>query len=356
MTYRCLIATLAALTLASCTTPSSTEATDDDVAAATQDEESSSKTKTEDAPGTFSAPALDGEPAAVRVDYFGGGFRITREDGSFSTWTRGGEASEQASLRGTQIPVAWSPGGSLAMLDGSPPVIVRLSDGKEVLRFVEVEAIETAGFFPDGSGLYVGEASGALHVWNESEKTLTSVPTDNLEAFMARQSPSFSANFSSLSGEATITADKKLLLGTSSGKLYWWDSDNPGEVKTLVKLPGAVRDTAYAGGKVYATTDAGDFRGADRSSGVFLEWSGDVRADLVAAASQRPTHLLIADDTTIRLVDARDGTEFWSKSLGDGSTLCGLAFSDDGTTGAVCIDGGVVTFDADSGDALATLP
>ena len=354
MTYRWMIAICATLALSACKTTAPDDTSDESTEATARDsEKTDEQTETSEAP--YAAPSLDGAPAAVRLSFSSGRLLVTHSDGSFAAWTADDGVTETASLRGTQVPVAWSPGGSLAMLDSDPPVIVRLSDGKEVLRFVNVEQIETADFFPDGSGLFVAEPGGALHVWNESEETLTSVPTDNLESFMERQSPSFSANFSSLSGEATVTSSNELLLGTKSGKLYWWDPDNPKEVNTLVKLPAAIRDTAYAGGKVYATTTGGDFRGADKSSGVFLEWSNGMKADRVAASSGQPTRLLLADNSTLRMVDARDGSAIWTRTL-EGTEVCGLALSDDGQTGAVCIDGGVVVFAASDASIQTTMP
>lgn len=352
MTYRWLIAICAALALCACKTTAPDETSDQPTEAATQDAPSQEKATEDD---NYAAPPLEGVPAAVRVDFSSDRLLVTHSDGSFVDWTADEGVTKTASLRSQQVPLAWSPGGSLAMLESDPPVIVRLSDGKEVLRFVEVGQIETADFFPDGSGLFVAEPDGALHVWNESEETLTSVPIDNLESFMERQSPSFSANFSSLSGEATVTSSNELLLGTRGGKLYWWDPNNPKEVETLVKLPGAIRDTAYAAGKVYATTVDGDFRGATKSSGVFLEWSNGVGADWVAASSGQPTRLLLADDSTVRMVDARDGSTIWTRQV-DGDKVCGLALSGDGETGAVCIDGGVVVFAASDATIRTTLP
>ncbi|MGM0555852.1 MAG: PQQ-binding-like beta-propeller repeat protein [Myxococcota bacterium] len=354
MEYRWLVGIIAVLALAACKTSSSAEMSDGPQAGPSSAVSASTSPEAHDT--SFSAPALDGTPAAVGMMFHGGELLVSREDGSSTRWSASSEsATTSAAVPGESVPLAWSPNGALAIIDGTPPVIIRIDDGKEVLRFVKVESVETAGFFPDGSGLFVGEPGGKLHVWNESVDTLTSVPTENLEAFIARQSPSFSANFSSLSGDATVTDANELLLGTKSGKLYWWNPEDPTQVKPVVKLPGAIRDTAYAGGKVFATTDAGAFRAAETSNGVFLQWSNDMNADYVAAAARAPAQVLVADDSSVRMLDANEGTQVWHRTLPNDSNVCGLAISADGQTGAVCLNGSVVVFDAD-GDVLDTMP
>lgn len=354
MKCRWLVVITAALALGACKTSSSAETGAKATAAGAEEAPATSRSPAQTS--SFAAPPLDGTPAAVGLRFSGDELHVAREDGSFSTWSTSSEsARESGALRGNRAPLAWSPDGALAIVDGTPPVIVRIEDGREVLRFVKVDSVATAGFFPDGSGLFVGEPNGELHVWNESVETLTSVPTENLEAFIARQSPSFSANFSSLAGDATVTDSNELLLGTQSGKLYWWDPQNPTRVKTLVKLPSSIRDTAVAGGTVFATTRDGDFRAATTASGEFLEWSRGVPASFVAAAAGAPTQILVADSLSVRMLATEDGSELWRRALPDDANVCGLELSADAQTGAVCIDGGVVVFDAE-GTVVGTMP
>lgn len=351
MTYRWMIVAVLALALSSCKTASSAEtggATD----AATQSGVPSEATS---APSrTLEVPPRDGAPAVTLVDYEGSTLRVGREDGSFAEHTGDGFQITEPLREAGEI-LAWSSDGRLAIVDGEPPVIVRRSDGREVLRFVHVESVEIAGFFADGSGLFIGEPSGQLHVWNESVDTLESVAAKDLESFIARQSPSFSAGFNPLSGRATVTRNNEFLLGTSSGKLMWWNPTSPEQVQTLVKLDGPIADTAYAGGKIYATTGDGQFRAAKTSSRTFLEWSAEVKAKYVAAAPGAPMRIVVADDSAITMIAVDDGSEVWSRAIADGGTVCGLGLSADGQTGAICIDGSVVVFDAD-GEAIDSLP
>lgn len=358
MTYRFFISLIAALVLVGCKTSASAEAEDTEASAPKETEAATGSTEPGTGAQSLEIPSLEGAPPAVRVDSGDDEFRIAHSDGTLSTWQIVDEAASATTspVRDDSTVLAWSPAGVLAVASGNPPVVIRLDDNREVLRFIEVDEIETAGFFRDGSGLFIGEANGKLHVWNESEQTLESVPTQDIESFMARQSPSFTANFNSLSGRATATGSNKLLLGTQSGKLYLWDPDDPTNVQTLVKLGGPIRDTAYSGGRVYATTHDGEFRAADASNRVFLDWTTGARGDYVAAAASAPGRVMVADGDSVRMLEIDEGQTVWSRSIDGDASICGLALSDDGEVGAACIDGAIIIFDTRDGTTIGQIP
>lgn len=343
-----VLAAVAAAGCASTSAPSADRSATGTVESATADEASTTQTDRLVVP----SPTAD-SPVATITFNASGHVLANREDGAVAVWT-GEDVVEKSALKDGQRVVAWSPSGDVAIVTGEPPVVVRADDKREVLRLVKAKRIETAGFFLDGSGLFVAEPGGQLHVWNESEDTLRDVQPQDLEAFIERQAPAFSAEFAPLAGRATVTSSNQLLLGTESGKLYWWDPSSPESLTTVVGLSDQIFDTAYAGGRVFATTVDGQFRAAERSDRVFLAWSETQKGEWVAASSGKPTRVLVADESRIRMLDARDGREIWSRQLG-GALLCGLEMSQDGSRAALCAGGSVVVFATDDASIVATI-
>jgi hypothetical protein len=324
-----------------------TEQTGEEASADTKAEKSGPSQLPDFAPQDDTAPIKSlgwGEDGSLRLGFADG------------KWARVELASRETSLApaisAEASVLALSPHAKLAFVASDPPVVVRLRDHQAVMRLTNVDALETAGFFTSGKGLFVVEPSGKLHVWGQSEQKLDEVSLKDLKRFMARQSPDFTANLSSLRGQVLVTDANNLIMGTDTGKVLRWKPDNPGEVDVIVKLPTAARSFGFDGRFVAATAADGSLRAISLFERTFLPWSKDATGELAAASAKRQDKFAVADQGTLGMRAFKDGAYDWQAELPTGD-LCGLTFSPDADTLVVCVDSGVVLVEPETGKSVA---
>ncbi|QDG51466.1 WD40 repeat domain-containing protein [Persicimonas caeni] len=301
------------------------------------------------------APAAD-TPAVESLSWGDdGSLRLGFADGKWAKIDPKAQDASVGEVTGTPAGVvAVSPGAKLALAASNPPVVVRLRDGQTVLRLSTVSDFATGGFLSDGEGLFVVEPHGKLHVWRQGETDLDRVATRDLKKFMARQSPDFTANLSSLSTEALVTETNAMILATASGKVLHWKPSKPGEIATVVKLPTAARSFGFDGRYVAATATDGSLRAISLFENSFLSWSMKERGEMVAASPKLQDKFVVADAGSLALRGFADGATDWKAALPEGE-LCGLAFSPQADTLAVCVDSGVVLVEPQTGKTRAAL-
>lgn len=284
-----------------------------------------------------------------------GSLRLGFADGKWANVDLGShEASvSQVTNEHAEI-VAVSPGARLALVATEPPVVVRLRDNQTVLRLSTVANFVAGGFLSGGEGLFAVEPDGKLHVWRQGETDLDQAATKDLKKFMARQSPDFTANLSSLSDEVLVTATDAMILATDSGKVLHWRPSKPTESNAVVKLPARARSFGFDGRHIAATAEDGSLRVISLFENSFLPWSMKATGEMVAASPQLQDKFIVADAGTLALRGFTDGATDWQVDLPPGE-LCGLEFSPDGRTLAVCVDSGVLLLDASTGSPRAAL-
>lgn len=349
-------AALLALLLAACSTPQTAQSGDADPTAdsgeATAQAPDGKQVPHElpDFAPTAASPSVEslgwGEDGSLRLGFADGKLaqiNLTSQDASVSQVT-----GEQARV------VSVSPGAKLALAATNPPVVVRLRDRQTVLRLSTVSDFATGGFLSGGEGLFVVEPSGKLHVWRQGETDLDTVATKDLKKFMARQSPDFTANLSSLSAEVVVTDTNAMILATASGKVLHWRPSQPNQIDTVVQLPAAAHSFGFDGRYIAATAEDGSLRAISLFENRFLPWSMKETGEFAAASPELQDKFVVASDGTLTMRKFADGANEWQATLPEGE-LCGLSFSPQADALAVCIDSGVVLLDAATGKPRAAL-
>jgi hypothetical protein len=337
----------------------STSKSAEDGSSGSEQRDQASSSGSEKDSGSAALPDFSPDANTPSVESLGwgkdGSLRLGFADGK---WARVDLQNKESSLQpamSTEASVlALSPQAKLAFVASAPPVVVRLRDHQAVMRLTNVKALETAGFFSDGKGLFAVESNGKLHVWGQSERALDEVSLKDLKRFMARQSPDFTANLSSLKGPVHVTDSNELIMATETGKVLRWKPDNPGEIEAVVQLPASATSFGFDGRHIAATAADGSLRAISLFERAFLPWSAGQSGALVAASPELSDKFAVADQGTLGMRAFEDGAYQWQRELPAGE-LCGLTLSPDAKTLAVCVDSGVVLVEPTTGEPLEAL-
>lgn len=309
----------------------------------------------------FDGPALPEfrpDAGAPEISYFAWGadgrLYLGYTDGKWGALEPRGERGQiELATKAADPVVALSPNAELALVESSPPTLIRLRDHQVLLRLNKLSSLHKAGFFPSASGFFVGDQAGTLHVWKKSEDSLKNLKTRDLKDVIARQTPAFSAQIAPLTGQIAMSSVDDLFMATDDGTVLRWNYKEPSVIDSVVRLPGAGRSLDASQDYLVATSEDGALRVVSRAEAAFLPWSLDERAEVAAASSEGLVVLGEVDGGAVLAMRSyQEGAYSW-RVPAPGGKSCGLALSPDAQTIALCLDAGVIFVDSKTGEALA---
>jgi hypothetical protein len=282
-----------------------------------------------------------------------GSLRVGFADGRWARVVLGEREATLAEIAPSDVAIVGvSPAAKVAFAALEPMVLVRLRDGHEVMRLHGVGDVASAGFLAKGEGVFAVEPDGQLHVWSETEAQLDDVGAANLKELMAQQTPLITANLSPLSGATLVSSSNDLYLGAASGNVLRWNPTNPEAVDALVRLPSPARTFSMGRRHLVVVTTKGELRLVELVGTNFTDWSLEANAEFAAATPERYDAFAAVADGELVFRKFNDGEYLWRTALPEGS-VCGLGFSPDASKLVVCVDGGLIVVDPDTGQATA---
>lgn len=282
-----------------------------------------------------------------------GALRIGYTDAWMASVDVAGRKGKLTQLEKEPAPVIYvSPEAKLALVDAAPPRLIRVDDGREVLRMNHVPThIESAGWHPSGAAFFATEPTGKLHIWKVDEEQLRRLPDETIQMFLNRQLPDYTGHLPEMAGPFVVRPDGKIIFGDSEGHLLRWDSQHPTDVELVIKLDAPTRSMASQGGLLAATSRSGQLRVASLEQNAFVPWSMKATGSFVTA-HQDGEALIVSKDGEVRAVRAASGELIWSAKIGS-VPACGLSMSRDGKTLAACFGDRVLLLKASDGAFVA---
>jgi hypothetical protein len=245
-----------------------------------------------------------------------------------------------------------SPAGELVLLDARPPRLLRVADGREVLRMNHIPgAALAAAWHPSGQAFFVTEPTGKLHIWKVSEEQLRRLPDETIQMFLNRQLPDYTGHLPEMAGPLVVRPDGLVLFGDIEGHLLRWNPQQPTDVELVIKLEGTATTLATQGERLCATSTTGQLRVADLKKNAFMPWSMKATGQYVAAHHDGEL-MIVARQGELVALRGEDGREVWRAKVAQ-ATSCGLAVSRDGQSVAACFDDKVLRVRVSDGELLS---
>ena len=250
--------------------------------------------------------------------------------------------------------VAISPNTELAVLDTSPPRLIKRDGHSDILTFSYLDHLEGISFSPDSKSMFLASHEGPMRAWKDLGKMTDDLEGEvRLQDYVAKLQGDFRVDFGPMA-ESLATADGPQLAYTEpNGQIVWWDMNKPTEALYVLRLEPPIRSMALVGQHLVATNEKGDMRVSIVQQRNMRRWSMTQHAYLVAADAKSPDSFIALHADHIARHNIETGDVIWKQDMStDGADLCGLSAKSDQNIVAVCDNQQVALYNFEDGSAI----